>query len=308
MNAPFSDAAIDARRVTTSAFRLETDGCCVLPRLVARSTIARINAELASDFASTPMCSGDFYGERTKRFGRLLSRSPTIADLVLHPLILSLAEHILGPWCDSIQLNVTQAIEIHPQAVSQFPHRDQDMWWGEKGRIEYLINVIWPLTPFVQDNGATLLWPGTHGRGALSEPDGAAPIAAECDPGDAIVFLGSTLHGAGANITASPRRGIVIGYSLGWLKPYENPWLAYPPEIARGFSRDLAALVGYRQHRPNLGNFEGQCPSVVLDGRQSERLSATDSLLPEHAAALAQFTAGQHRELSAEVAEASGAR
>src|SRR3546814_9131987 len=55
-------------------------------------------------------------------------------------------------------------------------------------------------------------------------------------------------------------------YSLGWLKPYENPWLAYPPEIARQFPESLQALIGYRQHRPNLNNYEGQCPSVLLRG------------------------------------------
>ena len=252
------------------------------------------------------MCQGDFYGERTKRFGRVVARSKGVANLVLHPLILALSERILRPWCDAIQLNVAQAIEIHPQAVAQFPHRDQDMWWGDKGRIEYLVNVIWPLTAFTQENGATLLWPGTHGPGALTQHDGAAPIEAECDPGDAIVFLGSTLHGAGANITRSPRRGIVIGYSLGWLKPYENPWLAYPPEVARTFPPELAALAGYRQHRPNLGNFEGQCPSVVLEGGPTERLPATDSLLPEQSAALADYTASQRRNLDAKQLETAG--
>ncbi len=295
MNAPISTCDIDARRVATSAFHLETEGCCILPRLVAPSTVARIDAELAADFAATPMCDGDFYGERTKRFGRVLARSQTAASLALQPLILALARRILEPWCDCIQLNVAQAIEIHPQALAQFPHRDQDMWWGDKGKIEYLVNVIWPLTPFTQENGATLLWPDTHGLGALAEHDGAPPIAAECDPGDAIVFLGSTLHGAGANVTPCPRRGIVIGYSLGWLKPYENPWLAYPPEVARSFPPELAALAGYRQHRPNLGNFEGQCPSVVLEGRATDRLRAIDALLPEQAAALADHTEAQRR-------------
>ena len=270
--------------------------------------MARIDAELADDFAATPMCSGNFYGERTKRFGRVLARSKTATALAMHPLILALAGRILGPWCDVIQLNVAQAIEIHPGAVSQFPHRDQDMWWGEKGRIEYLVNVIWPLTSFTPDNGATLLWPGTHGPGALADFDGAAPLTAESDPGDAIVFLGSTLHGAGANVAASPRRGLVIGYSLGWLKPYENPWLAYPPDIAREFSPELAALIGYRQHRPNLGNFEGQCPSVLLKGRGSERLAATDALLPEQAAELARYTEIQCQERDAIVGDQIGAR
>jgi len=44
------------------------------------------------------------------------------------------------------------------------------------------------------------------------------PLVAEMAPDDALLFLGSTAHGAGANHTQSEvRRGCVIGYSLGWL-------------------------------------------------------------------------------------------
>ena len=103
-------------------------------------------------------------------------------------------------------------------------------------------------------------------------------------PGAALVFLGSTLHGAGANLTAKERRGVVIGYALGWLKPYENQWLAYPPAIARQFPPELAALVGYRQHRPNLGNFDGQCPSVLLTDAADQPLGAIDALRPDQQA------------------------
>jgi hypothetical protein len=97
---------------------------------------------------------------------------------------------------------------------------------------------------------------------------------------------------AQAPTAATCGRGIVIGYSLGWLKPYENQWLAYPPEVARHFDPELAALVGYRQHRPNLGNFEGQCPSVLLGDYDGSPLGAIDALRPDQMAAADAFTAG----------------
>ena len=116
---------------------------------------------------------------------------------------------------------------------------------------------------------------------------------AECEPGDAIVFLGSTLHGAGGNVSASTRRALIVSYCLGWLKPYENQWLAYPPAVARGFSPELAALAGYRQHRPNLGNFEGQCPSILLRDSVPEHLAAIDALRPDQEAMLADYVDAQ---------------
>jgi ectoine hydroxylase-related dioxygenase (phytanoyl-CoA dioxygenase family) len=287
------------------AFLLETDGFCVARNIVPPSLIGRVNARLDIDFRETPFCTGGFYGERTKRFGRLVTRSPDVAHLVMAPVIQDLVQRVLGPWCDSVQLNVAQAIEIHPGALAQFPHRDQDMWPDARGSHEYLINVIWPLTPFTVDNGATVIWPDSHGKAALRDVDPGGPVSATSQPGDAIIFLGSTLHAAGANTTTDTRRAIVIGYSLGWLKPYENPWLAYPPEIARSFSPELAALAGYRQHRPNLGNFEGQCPSVLLQDNVDTRLGARDALKPEQVAALAEHVARQTREKDAALVAAA---
>jgi hypothetical protein len=272
---------------------LRHQGWCLLPGMMPKDQMAALAGDLDPVFQATPFCDGDFYGARTKRFGSLLKRSSRVADLVMHPLILALAQEMLGAWCDTLQLNLAQAIEIHPGAPAQFPHRDQDMWQGVKGEVEYLVNVMWPLTPFTRANGATLIYPGTHGARALTGEAPLEPMVASSCPGTALVFLGSTLHGAGANVTDETRRAIVVSYCLGWLKPYENQWLAYPPEVARTFPRDLAALVGYRQHRPNLGNYEGQCPSILLGDDIPDHLGAVDALRPDQQAMLADYRRGQ---------------
>src|SRR3546814_276232 len=264
-------------------------GYCIIPDAVPAATVEALNADLDPVFAATPFGQGRFYGYRTKRFGSLLKRSRHAEALVMAPTLFSLVETVLAGACDRIQLNVAQAIEIHPGEVGQFPHRDHDMWNGAKGEHEYLVNVMWPLTPFTAENGATRMYPFSHGIEGMAKEDPGPPVVAECQPGSAICFLGSTAHGAGANITGDVRRGIVIGYSLGWLKPYENLWLAYPPDVARNFSPALAALAGYAQHRPNLGNYEGQCPSILLGEHVPEHIGAIDALLPDQAAMLAQF-------------------
>ena len=270
--------------VARHAVDLMAQGYCIIPDALPPAAIRALDDDLVGDFDRTPFGQGGFYGTTTKRFGRLLVRSPHAATLVQHRLILGIVEAVLSPWCDRIQLNTTQAIAVHPGAPAQLPHRDQDMWRGPVGEIEYLVNVMWPLNRFTPDNGATLVWPRSHGARALvSEPE-EPPFAAGMAPGAALVLLGSTLHGAGANLTRTVRRGLVVGYSLGWLKPYENQWLAYPPAVARHFPPELAALVGYRQHRPNLGNYEGQCPSVLLGDGADRPLGAIDALRPDQQA------------------------
>ena len=268
-------------------------GWCVIPNAVSPQLVDALDTDLAGDFRDTPFCKGGFYGMRTKRFGRLLARSPLARKIVEHPLILGISRRVLEPWCDTIQLNLTQGLALHPGAPPQLPHRDQDMWRGAIGETEYLVNVMWPFTHYTRENGATVVWPDSHGRRALDPEPPAGEFPAELEPGSALLFLGSTLHGAGGNSSDEVRRGAIVSYCLGWLKPYENQWLAYPPEVAQTFSPALAALVGYQQHRPNLGNYEGQCPSVLLRRDVPERLAATDALRPDQEALLADYVRQQ---------------
>src|SRR4029077_11331478 len=112
------------------------------------------------------------------------------------------------------------------------------------------------------------LWPKSHlaQDEYLLSPEEA--IAAKMEPGSALGFLGPTLHAGGASRSLAPRSAVIISYCLGWLKPFESQFLVYPPDIASNFAPELAELIGYAIHRPNLGNYEGQCPSVLLrDGR-----------------------------------------
>ncbi|CDO35975.1 phytanoyl-CoA dioxygenase family protein [Novosphingobium sp. KN65.2] len=275
---------------------LREHGYCIIEDLVSPALIGGLAADLDKPFAETGFSEGSFSGSETRRFAGLLKRSPNVAALVEHDLVLQIADDVLGPWCDHFSLNLTQAIELAPGAKPQVPHRDQDMWpcsqfVAPERAIEFLLNVMWPLTAFTKDNGATLVWPGSHRRQdeMLIAPEEA--VVAEMTPGSALMFMGSTLHAAGPNRTALPRRGVIISYCLGWLKPYELPWLAYPPEVARQFPRSLARLAGYRVHRPNLGTYEGRCPSLLLDDA-APGTGAVDALLPEQEALISAWRNG----------------
>lgn len=280
---------IDPARWTA---QLQARGYCIIRDAIPANLVAALARDLAGDFDRTPSASGAFYGEWTTRFHGLLRRSARSDAFICHPLILSIAEALLGPYCEAIQLNLTQAIEIRPGGRSQPPHRDQDMWPIHAPGVEYLLNVMWPFTPYTAENGATLIWPASNHRQDEILLDPAEAVAAEMMPGDVLLFLGSTLHAGGANRSDDVRRGMIVSYSLGWLKPYELPWLAYPPEVARTLSPNAAALAGYRAHRPNLGTHEGRCPSFLLDGTPDQYPGAVDALRPEQEALIAQYYAG----------------
>lgn len=268
---------------TVHTRQLLADGYTILRNVAPAEQVAAVQAELAAHLAATPFCEGDFYGWQTVRLGAILKKSAASHQLATHPAILALADAALGPHCDWIQLNLSQLIALHPGQPMQVPHRDQDMWHGgPKGEIEYQINVIWPLTSFFPENGGTVIWPGSHRNQQEVDLPLSDAIMATAEPGDALVYLGSTLHCGGANRSDGPREGLVMSYSLGWLKTYENNYLVYPPEVARAFPPEVQDLLGYRVHRPNLGNCEGQSPALLLRG-DALTGQAKDELLPEQA-------------------------
>src|SRR3546814_17364356 len=103
-------------------------------------------------------------------------------------------------------------------------------------------------------------------------------IVPRLSPGDALLFLGSTLHGGGGNVRRAPRRGIVVSYCLGWPKPFELQWLVSPPAIARRSAPDLAALVAYAPHRTHLGTVSGHVPYVLVGAAFADHFPAIQSL------------------------------
>ncbi len=256
---------------------LRASGYVIFDRLLPQETVDRICLELEPFFQATPRCQGDFYGWNTTRFGSVPLKSPGSHSLLLHEAILSLAGEVLGPHCDWYQLNLTQAVRLHPGERQQVPHRDEEMWPCQKNGIEYLINVTWALSDFTAENGATMLWPRSHFRRLSRELDPSQAIIAEMPRGSALVYLGSITHCAGANRSRLPRTGLIVSYCLGWLKQYENAFLSYPPDVARQFPQAIRDLIGYRIHRPNLGGYEGQDPAVLFQTRSHE-LPAVDAI------------------------------
>lgn len=64
-----------------------------------------------------------------------------------------------------------------------------------------------------------------------------------------LLWLGGTLHAAGANVTKDEwRRGVFISYSLGWLRTEEHFALELTPAAAARLPERVRQLVGFEMH------------------------------------------------------------
>jgi ectoine hydroxylase-related dioxygenase (phytanoyl-CoA dioxygenase family) len=83
--------------------------------------------------------------------------------------------------------------------------------------------------------------------------------------GSCCVFLGSLVHGGGANRSDASRLGVIMEYAAAWLRPQENLCLSISRDVARGLPRRLSELIGYDLYPPFLGYVNGEHPSALLE-------------------------------------------
>lgn len=246
------------------------DGACILKDVLSPEQVARIRDEIMPFVDATGNGRDNFTGVNTTRTGALVARSPACRDLVANKTVVEAATTFLKPYCERIQLHLTQVIRIRPGQVKQAIHRDRWAWGTYLKNIEPQFNTIWAVTDFTRENGATNVVPGSIGA---DWPDERRPTEdeigyAEMSAGSVLIYTGAVFHGGGANISNGDRIGINITYALGWLRQEENQYLSCPPEIARELSPELQALIGYSMGSYALGYYTpplapGEGPEVV---------------------------------------------
>jgi ectoine hydroxylase-related dioxygenase (phytanoyl-CoA dioxygenase family) len=281
-----------ASSVDDATVKLRAAGALIIDDAARDLDFHAVEAEIAPWFGRALTGTGPFFGTETKRFSGVFAKAPATALLAIEPFVLAIVERVLkgedhGPQrCDAIQLNMTQAIGICPGQRAQVLHRDEVMFPFAHD-FEVMVNVMWAFDPWTEANGATRIVPGSGSwpRTRIAESHEIVPALAPA--GSAIIWLGSTIHGGGANTSSNIRRGLAFSYTLGWLGQAERLLLSTPPEIARELPERLQRLIGYQLHRPNLGWVEERDPIEWLHGRTGELAEPNDNLTPVQEALVA---------------------
>lgn len=244
------------------------DGALILAGVLSASEVDTLHAELAPYIAATRPGRDSFTGFNTTRTGALVARSPAARELVAHPKVVDAANRFLAPYCNRIQLHLTQVIRLAPGQPSQLIHRDRWAWGTWLKGLEPQFNTIWALTDFTVENGATQVVPGSTQWPDDRVPEPHEITQAVMPRGSVLLYTGSVFHGGGANRSDGDRIGINITYALGWLRQEENQYLSCPPEIARTLPPALQDLIGYTVGSYALGYYTpplppGEGPEVV---------------------------------------------
>ena len=247
---------------------VQQDGAVILDNVLSDGFIAALREETDPYMEHTSNGEDHFAGHHTTRTGGLLVRSEKCRELIEHDTILNPCNEFLAPYCERVQLHLTQIIRIRPGETAQTIHRDRWAWGKHLSHLEPQFNTIWAITDFTSENGATQVVPGSTQWPDDQEIQSEQITQAEMKAGSVLVYSGSVFHGGGANTSDQDRIGINITYALGWLRQEENQYLSCPPELAKDLSPTLQGLAGYAMGQYALGYFTppgapGEGPEVV---------------------------------------------
>lgn len=259
---------------------VQDQGCAIIERLVSTSLMDAIAAELNPYLDQVAPSSGSFAGRKTRRTSRLVVKSPSSRELLLHPLVLGAVGELLAGECYDFQLHATHASRIEPDETAQSLHRDDGVFPFRHPSPPSHVNTIWAMTDFTEENGATHVVAGSHLWDDLRRPQAEECTRAVMPKGSLLLFDAATFHGGGANCSAASRTGVIFGYSLGWLRQEENQFLAVPRELVRTLPKRLRELLGYKNHG-FLGHFELNPPELALQDSVPDVLPAQDLYTPE---------------------------
>ena len=233
---------------------LERYGAVVIENLLGEGVVDGISQDLRPEFdREGHLYQNTFNGHQTLRVGGVTKYSRHFPTLLLHPLVLEVADAILKPHCEVYQVGSTTAIEILPGEGAQVLHADDTCYPSHLLPFEAQISALCALDDFTLENGATRVVPREVG---LTDPDEVREehiVQAVMPRGSVVIYLGSTLHGGGENRSDAPRKAIVNTYCLGWLRQEENQYLTLTAEEVAEQSEEMRRMLGFQAHGPFLG-------------------------------------------------------
>lgn len=238
---------------------LMREGYLIVERVLDAGKCAAIRAECERLLGAAGRNA--FEGFKTQRLYNVLAKTRVFDDLVDHPRLLALLDHMFEP---NYLLSQAQAININPGEDAQALHFDDSFYKIPRPRPALAASVIWSIDAFTAENGATAIVPRSHTWDAQTFPTPDQTIPCVMPEGSMVVFLGTFWHGGGANRSNRPRLAFTNQYCAPWLRTQENFFLEVPKQIVRELRPTIQSLLGYSVYPPFMGMVDSMHPKRTL--------------------------------------------
>jgi ectoine hydroxylase-related dioxygenase (phytanoyl-CoA dioxygenase family) len=218
------DCKNDQHWLARATGALQHLGCVVVQNVVPKDLLERTPEAM---YEVQRRIRDDVGEERLRRAGELgvlrimLRYEPLFFEYLEIPEVLQLVDRTVS---DTAVLHLQNGFILPPQPESTNGNTFQQTFHRDFPRYlnGYLasLNVLLAIDGFTEQNGGTIVVPGTHQR--PDRPDQefleAAAQAVECPAGSAIVFDSTLWHAAGVNRSSNDRLGINQQFTRSFFK------------------------------------------------------------------------------------------
>ncbi len=258
-----SQPQVPAEDVDRCMEEIERDGYVIIENLISPELVAEIKEDLIPRF-SYDSGRNNFEGFKTQRLYAFFEKSLICNPLVEHPLILGCLDRIFEP---NYLLSQLQAINILPGEEQQPLHHDDLFYRVPRPRPALGAATIWAIDEFTQQNGATVVIPGSHlwddRQPTEDDLKNLEPVVMPA--GSVVLFLGTLWHAGGANRSDAARLCVSAQYCAPWCRTQENYSLSLSRETVKKCSEHIQRMLGYSIHAPFMGFVDGKHPRRLLE-------------------------------------------
>lgn len=226
------------------------DGYITIPDVLSPAQVAHLKETVRKINPASKQGRNNFEGYKTIRTDGMLAKSSAFDFLATHPRVVKVVERILMP---TFLLQQIQAIEILPGETVQPLHTDDGYVRVPRPHAPLNAATMWALDDFTETSewlpghecaacflklsflsvllallasldGSTVVFPGSHlwPEGRLPDREKDHWIHATKPAGSVTIWIGTTWHGGGANVSDKtkegpegkgvPRLGITCGF------------------------------------------------------------------------------------------------
>ena len=201
----------------------------------------------------------------------IVGKHPCFETFYLNPAVLSVCRDYLG---EDMVLYDTTARSIRPSEGREpgrgFQiHADRSPFSivpFEDGRhYPMAINVAWAVVDFKAENGATLVWPGTHKSCRIPDPDADYPGShqATVPAGTAIVWDAALWHASGINRSNHDRHSILAFFHRWWVKGMIDNARVIPQSVQDRLLPEMRKLLGLEETIPEYTEVRALSPEQI---------------------------------------------
>ena len=196
--------------------------------------------ELEADFRRLVAQTAEITGKKARSASMLLARGHLWEEIALHPLIHTIAQHMVGEDCNlgqsigGIKTQGADALQMHNDPPHPFT-----------GEVCCNLTTIWTIADdFTESSGATVVVPGSHMGNQPPAADAASRAVKILMPkGSVAMWHGGVWHASSVRKDPGERVTIHNTYLRNWVRTFDN-YLHIDPEILDRNPVGLSMLCG----------------------------------------------------------------